>query len=73
MADGTNDKQKDLAPFLTRALQDLFSQAGRIAPDVTTVRELLITAFSGGIIDDEKYTVSANNISSNIYYSNVIV
>jgi hypothetical protein len=66
MADGTNDKQKDPAPFLTRALQDILSQVGRIGPDATTVRGLLMTAFSGGIVDDEKYIVSANNISSNM-------
>jgi hypothetical protein len=63
---GTTDEQGDLTPFLTRAVEDLFSQAGRIAPDVGAVRDLVMTAFTGGIIDDHKYIVSLSNISSNI-------
>lgn len=70
---GTTDEQGDLTHFLTRAAEDLFSQAGRIAPDVGAVREFVMTAFTGGIIDDQKYIVSLNNISSNINYSNVII
>jgi hypothetical protein len=69
----TTDEQGDLAPFLSRAVEDLFSQAGRIAPDVRAVRDIVMTTFTGGIIDDHKYIVSLNSISSNIYYSDIIV
>jgi hypothetical protein len=66
MSSGTTDEQGDLTPFLTRAAEDLFSQAGRIAPDAGAVRGLVMTAFAGGIVDDHKYIVSLSNISSNI-------
>jgi hypothetical protein len=66
MSSGTTDEQSDLTPFLTRAAEDLFSQAGRIVPDVGAVRDIVMTAFTGGIIDDHKYIVSLSNISCNI-------
>lgn len=43
--------------FLSEAHQDLVSQAGRIIPDLQTIRKLGQTAFNGGLIDDRKYLV----------------
>ena len=50
-------EEGDLTSFLSRAVEDLWSQAGRIGPDVTAVRDVAMTAFAGGIIDDHKYIV----------------
>jgi len=66
-SNGTKDEQGDVTSFLTRAVGDLVSQAGRIAPDVQALRDIAMTAFSGGIVDDHKYIVCVNAIESNKY------
>jgi hypothetical protein len=53
----TKDDHSDLTSLFTRALADLFSQAGRIAPDHKLVQDVAMTAFAGGIVDDRKYIV----------------
>jgi hypothetical protein len=53
-------EQGDLTSFLSRAVEDLWSQAGRVGPDITIARNIAMTTFAGGIVDDRKYIVSAN-------------
>lgn len=43
--------------FLSEVHQDLVSQAGRIIPDLQTLRELGQASFNGGLVDDRKYLV----------------
>jgi hypothetical protein len=53
--------------LLIKALEDVWSQTGRIATDVTTVRDITMTASNGGLVDKRKYVVSMNyaaNISN---------
>lgn len=57
-------KKDELSSFLTRAVEDLWSQAGRIGPDITAVRDIAMTIFAGGIIDGHKYIVSNQSLSS---------
>lgn len=49
--------------FLSEAHQDLVSQAGRIIPDLQTIRELGHTAINGGLIDDRKYLVCIDHFA----------
>ncbi|GFG11879.1 psi-producing oxygenase A [Aspergillus lentulus] len=51
---GQNGKQR---MYLSDAAQDLFSQAGRIIPDLRTIQELGQTTFNGGLVDDRKYLI----------------
>lgn len=53
----TKDDHSDLISLVTRALADLFSQAGRIAPDIRVLQDVAMTTFAGGIVDDRKYIV----------------
>jgi hypothetical protein len=52
----TKDDHSDLTSLVTRALADLFSQAGRIAPNHRLLQNAM-TAFASGIVDDRKYVV----------------
>lgn len=56
-------QQNGLASFLSRAAEDLWSQADRVGPDVTTASNSVMTTLAGGIADDHKYLVSANRVS----------
>ena len=49
----------DLTALLGRAIEDLWSQAGRIGTDIKTAQEVTMAALNGGIVDDRKYVVSA--------------
>ncbi|KAJ5670081.1 uncharacterized protein N7477_005444 [Penicillium maclennaniae] len=43
--------------LLSEVHQDLVSQAGRIIPDLQTIRELGQASFNGGLVDDRKYLI----------------
>jgi len=49
----------DLTALLGRAIEDLWSQAGRIGTDIKTAQEVTMAALAGGIVDDRKYVVGA--------------
>jgi hypothetical protein len=55
-------EKDDLASLLSRAVEDVWSQAGRVGPDVTTARNIAMTTFAGGVVDDRKYIVSPNRV-----------
>jgi hypothetical protein len=69
----SNSKQNeegDLSSLLSRAIEDIWSQAGRIGADITTVGDVAMTALAGGIVDDQKYVVSMNGIP---IFSNLLI
>jgi hypothetical protein len=61
-SNGDKDQEGDLTTILSHAIEDLWSQAGRIGPDLTTGREIAMTALAGGIVDDHKYIVGTFSV-----------
>lgn len=57
MSSNNKSEEGDLASLLSRAVEDLWSQAGRIGPDIKAVQGVAMTALAGGIVDDHKYIV----------------
>lgn len=56
-SNGNEGKGGDPTTFLSRAIEDLWSQAGRVGSDLTTARDVAMTALAGGIVDDHKYII----------------
>ena len=61
---GSNSKAEegDLTSLMTRAVEDIWSQAGRIGSDIKAVQDVAMTALAGGIVDDHKYIVCPVNV-----------
>jgi hypothetical protein len=53
----TKSNPKTLTSLIGEINRDLVSQAGRIIPDLRTIRELTQTFTNGGLVDDRKYLV----------------
>ncbi|KAL2793140.1 heme peroxidase [Aspergillus keveii] len=53
----TKSKPKTLTSLIGEINRDLVSQAGRIIPDLRTIRELTQTFTNGGLVDDRKYLI----------------
>ena len=64
---GTNH-HSGLASVLGGTMADIYSQAGRIGPDLQVLKEGAETLASGGIVDDRTYTVGC---SLNVTFSAV--
>jgi hypothetical protein len=56
-----NGQNGDLMSTLRRAVEDIWSQAGRVGSDIKAVQDIAMTFLAGGIVDDHKYVVSISH------------
>ncbi|KAH8800452.1 hypothetical protein F5884DRAFT_552161 [Xylogone sp. PMI_703] len=56
-ADNARHVQSNLADLFNEVRRDIFSQAGRIGPDMRILHGATEAALAGGIVDDRKYLV----------------
>ncbi|KAG0652625.1 9,12-octadecadienoate 8-hydroperoxide 8R-isomerase [Hyphodiscus hymeniophilus] len=62
MSSHTRTDAEELESLLSRVVEDLWSQAGRVGPDIKAVQDVAMTALAGGIVDDRKYIVVATSL-----------
>ena len=64
MTSNSKTDMEELTSLLSRTVEDLWSQAGRIGSDVKAAQDVAMTALAGGIVDDHKHIVGNIRVGS---------